>query len=43
VPIKPLHTMTEAQVRKEAGVHALEWVNTLSTLPWQHLVIFRLN
>jgi len=43
VPIKPLHTMTEAQVRKEAGVHALEWVNTLSTLPWQHLVIFRRN
>src|SRR6266478_2591462 len=28
VPIKPLHTMSEAQVRKEAAVHALPWVKT---------------
>ena len=41
VPIKPLHTMTEAQVRKEAALHPLEWVKTLSSLPWQHVIIFR--
>jgi SAM-dependent methyltransferase len=41
VPIKPLHKMTEAQIRKEAVVHPLEWVETISTLPWQHVVIFR--
>lgn len=41
VPIKPLHKMTEEQIRKEAEVHALEWVATRRELPWQHLVIFR--
>ncbi len=41
VPIKPLHKMTEAQIRKEAVVHPLEWVETISKLPWQHVVIFR--
>ena len=41
VPIRPLHKMTEAQVRKEATHHALEWVRTVGTLPWQHAVIFR--
>jgi len=41
VPIKPLHKMTEAQIRREAAVHPLEWVQTVTTLPWQHLVIFR--
>lgn len=41
VPIKPLHKMTEAQVRKEAEVHALEWVETRRELPWQHLILFR--
>ena len=41
VPIKPLHTMTEAQVRKEATVHALEWVKTERGLPWQHAIVFR--
>jgi SAM-dependent methyltransferase len=41
VPIKPLHKMTEAQVRKEAAVHSLEWVETVRSLPWQHLIIFR--
>jgi FkbM family methyltransferase len=40
VPIRRLHTMSEAQVRKEAGVFALRWVKTVSTLPWQHVVIF---
>jgi predicted methyltransferase len=41
VPIKPLHTMSEAQVRKEAAVHALEWVKTARDLPWQNAVVFR--
>lgn len=41
VPIKPLHTMTETQVRKEAALHPLEWVKTVPGLPWQHVVVFR--
>lgn len=41
VPIKPLHKMTEAQVRREAAVHRFEWIRTVDTLPWQHLILFR--
>jgi len=41
VPIKALHTMTEAQVRKEASVLALDWVKTVNGLPWQQVVVFR--
>jgi len=41
VPIKPTHKMSEAQIKREAGVFALEWERTVSTLPWQHVVIFR--
>lgn len=41
VPIKPLHKMTEAQVRTEAEMHPLAWERTISTLPWQHVVVFR--
>jgi ubiquinone/menaquinone biosynthesis C-methylase UbiE len=41
VPIRRLHKMTEAQVRKEALAHALEWERTVATLPWQHVVVFR--
>ena len=41
VPIKELHKMSEAQVKREAGVHALVWERTVGTLPWQHLVVFR--
>ena len=41
VPIKALHKMNEAQIKREAAVHALEWERTVSTLPWQHLVVFR--
>jgi len=41
VPIKPLHTMTEAQVRREAALHPLEWLKTESNLPWQHVIVFR--
>lgn len=41
VPIRRLHKMTEAQVRKEAAVHPLEWERTVATLPWQHAIVFR--
>jgi ubiquinone/menaquinone biosynthesis C-methylase UbiE len=41
VPIKLLHKMTEAQVRKEMAVHPLEWVETIKTLPWQNIIVFR--
>lgn len=41
VPIKALHKMTEAQIKREAAVHPLVWERTVDTLPWQHLVIFR--
>jgi SAM-dependent methyltransferase len=41
VPIKALHTMTEAQVRREAAVHPVEWVKTVRDLPWQQVIVFR--
>jgi ubiquinone/menaquinone biosynthesis C-methylase UbiE len=41
VPIKPLHKMTEAQVRKEMSVQPLQWVETISVLPRQHIIIFK--
>lgn len=41
VPIKPVHKMSEAQVRREAAVHPLGWERTVTRLPRQHLVIFR--
>ena len=41
VPIKALHKMSEAQVKREAARHALEWERTASGLPWQHVVLFR--
>ena len=41
VPIKPLHKMTEEQVRREASVHPLEWVETGEDLPRQHIIVFK--
>lgn len=41
VPIKLVHKMTEAQVRKEMEPHPLVWVETIGTLPRQHLIIFK--
>lgn len=41
VPIKPLHKMSEAQIKREAAVHPLVWERTVDTLPWQHVVVFR--
>ena len=40
VPIKPLHKMSEAQIRREAGAVGLVWERTAGTLPWQHVVVF---
>lgn len=40
VPIKRVHKMSEAQVKKEMGPHALVWKETISVLPWQHVVVF---
>ena len=41
VPIKPLHKMSEVQIKREAAVFPLDWERTVSTLPWQHVVVFR--
>ncbi len=41
IPIKPLHKMTEAQVKKEMAVLPLEWAQTLEGLPRQHMIFFR--
>ena len=41
VPIKELHKMSQAQVKREAAAHALVWERTADTLPWQHMVVFR--
>ncbi len=41
VPIKALHKMSEAQIKREAAVHGLLWQRTVGSLPWQHLVVFR--
>lgn len=41
IPIKPLHKMTEAQVRREMAPHPLEHVETLRQLPRQHVIVFR--
>jgi ubiquinone/menaquinone biosynthesis C-methylase UbiE len=41
VPIKTVHKMTEAQVKKEMSVHRLEHAETIGVLPWQHIIVFR--
>lgn len=41
VPIKPLHKMTEAQVKKEMSLLPLEWVETIGVLPRQHIIVFK--
>jgi ubiquinone/menaquinone biosynthesis C-methylase UbiE len=41
VPIKLVHKMTEAQVRKEMAPQKLEWVETIETLPRQHIIVFK--
>jgi SAM-dependent methyltransferase len=41
VPIKALHRMTEAQIRREMSVLPLVWERTSERLPIQHIVVFR--
>ena len=42
VPIKEVHKMSEAQVKKEMeAIPTLEWVETLSSLPLQNFITFR--
>lgn len=41
VPIKRLHKMSEAQVKKEAASLPLEWIETIRDLPRQHVIVFR--
>jgi len=41
VPIKRVHKMTEAQLRREMSVHPLEWVETKEILPWQHIFVVK--
>jgi len=41
VPIKTLHKMSEAQVRREMSPLPLTWVRTSERLPMQHIIVFR--
>jgi ubiquinone/menaquinone biosynthesis C-methylase UbiE len=42
VPIKEVHKMSEAQVKKEMSIHAdMEFAETKRDLPQQHIIIFR--
>jgi len=43
VPIKKVHKMSQAQVKKEMRPpeFRLKYVKTIGTLPWQHIIIFR--
>ena len=40
VPIKKLHKMSIAQVKKEAALFPLKHVETYKKLPWQHVIFF---
>jgi ubiquinone/menaquinone biosynthesis C-methylase UbiE len=40
VPIKEVHKMTVAQVRREMAIFPLVWVKTDEVLPRQHIIIF---
>jgi predicted methyltransferase len=41
VPIRALHKMSEAQVRREAARHPLQFERSIDGLPWQHALVFR--
>jgi hypothetical protein len=42
VPIKRLHKMSEVQIKREMSAHPeLEYVETVATLPRQHIMVFR--
>jgi precorrin-6B methylase 2 len=42
VPIKLVHKMSVAQVKKEIGLpeFRLKWKETIDGLPWQHIIVF---
>jgi hypothetical protein len=40
VPIKEVHKMSQAQLRKELALFPVKWVETNPALPWQHIVVF---
>ena len=40
VPIKPLHKMSKAQVRKELVANGFKLVDDFDGLPWQHMMSF---
>src|SRR5262249_34970242 len=40
VPIKLLHKMSKAQMKKELAANGLEAVEDCDRLPWQHVVFF---
>ncbi len=39
--IKPLHKMTQAQIKREMAFVGLEWIQTHDDLPQQHFMVFR--
>ena len=42
VPMKLVHKMTVNQVRREmAAFPQLRWAETITTLPWQHIIVFK--
>ena len=41
VPIKPLHKMSVAQVKREASELPLRFERVAEPLPWQHIIVFR--
>ena len=40
VPIKNIHKMTQVQVIKELSVLPFKLHNTITSLPWQHVIVF---
>jgi hypothetical protein len=40
IPIKALHKMKQNQARKEMKAVGLQWLETKSFLPQQHLMVF---
>jgi hypothetical protein len=40
VAIKPLHKMTQRQVKKEMSAVGLQWLRTEDYLPQQHVMVF---
>jgi ubiquinone/menaquinone biosynthesis C-methylase UbiE len=41
VPIKPLHKMTKAQIKKEFPPNGFKLVEEFDALPWQHVMFFQ--